>query len=65
MTYMKKISVPLIGDFVFNGYMINIHAYHMISVPLIGDFVFNFLQQINIGVINGLYFRPLNRGFCF
>ena len=39
---ISNVSVPLIGDFVFNyKYMKDIKEAGIVSVPLIGDFVFN------------------------
>ncbi len=36
-----QVSVPLIGDFVFNWEKKWLKVLEMVSVPLIGDFVFN------------------------
>gem|GEM_PF-3471825 len=47
MIAQRGVSVPLIGDFVFNrGCPPIIGNHYAVSVPLIGDFVFNAYEPI-------------------
>ena len=49
----SKVSVPLIGDFVFNKMktVLTPEAVAEVSVPLIGDFVFNATYNLDVNQV--------------